>query len=363
MAIQIAVVGASFRKVPTHVRAAMVELDMQPDVSPTQALLNSGYIRGFVRVATCSRSEWIIAAESPKWSADLLRSAFIARLPLLKLQTNHLHVKSGLPALEYLYSFACGLDSLAQGEAAVSRQVLKAFEEGHEDGHLDRSLNLLWNHLGRLVHSKRALLPCKSGVGVQQLVAAELFTRRISLQSKIVLFGLGHIGLQIVQALKLRGYSNIKTFGRATMADFMHKLSDCDVLVISSGAPEAWLTLPLRADSPLCIDVGSPIQIQQADGWQRVDLDTLLAQPAFLLPSEEYERLSQVVELAINETVDALGQDPAALKHLERIRREFLHERLSELLQGVEQPAVAQQIKKRVYAMTHEWVQKVRVQK
>ena len=64
-------------------------------------------------------------------------------------------MRAGSAAVHYLLRVAVGLDSVAEGEGAVGRQVLKAFEHARSTGVSDGRLHRVWKHVER-AHSRAA---------------------------------------------------------------------------------------------------------------------------------------------------------------------------------------------------------------
>ena len=166
MSPPLAVVGVSWRNANTAVRAQFAALAQQAE--PIASLRQAGYVSGAACITTCSRTEWIITADQPEWAGSLLRGALASRLP--ELQPELVQVRAGAAAVHYLLRVAVGLDSVAEGEGAVGRQVLKAFELARSNGISDARLHRVWKHVERLIRQRRDHLPGAPSLGVQALV-------------------------------------------------------------------------------------------------------------------------------------------------------------------------------------------------
>src|SRR3954468_1398336 len=127
--IPLALVGMSYREAPSAVRAALVACDSATD-GPAQQLLAAGEITGVVRIESCARVEWLLASARPSWAAELFGAALVGAAE----HPDHVHppVRHGVAAVGGVVRGAAGLDSVAQGEHAIGRQVLRAFERAHE---------------------------------------------------------------------------------------------------------------------------------------------------------------------------------------------------------------------------------------
>src|SRR4051812_12817664 len=112
----IGVLAVTYRHAPTATRAALAARDNMED-APSAALLKAGHARGVVRAETCSRIEWIVSADNPEWALQLLDAAFVAR-GAMPAHTAHHYLSD--EAMLRVMSVAAGLDSVAEGEAAVS---------------------------------------------------------------------------------------------------------------------------------------------------------------------------------------------------------------------------------------------------
>ncbi len=191
--------------------------------------------------------------------------------------------KVGIPASHYLdMRVAMGLESVAEGEAAVGRQVLRGFERSHADARTDKVLNAGWRIVGALIHRRRVLAPSASAIGVHSLVVDALEER---LKGRA--YGAGvRPGADRQGRSRARSPSAGGSRGEDLQPPDGRRLSRRDrrgsaaCVIICSGADAAWLALPSRKDKPLAIDIGSPEQIAVAPGWERIALDHLLAHGA-----------------------------------------------------------------------------------
>lgn len=333
--IPLAVVGMSFREGPTRLRAKLLEVD-HGEKAPSQELIASGAALGVVRVHTCSRIEWVLSASNPAWAAQLLRGALLSRAGD-EAKGRDLHVKAGPAAAHYLARVTLGLEAVAEGESAVGRQVVKAFELARKEGHTDRSLHAAWRALTGIIHQRRELASSGDGLGVQTLVVTALKSRKVPTSAQVVVFGRGEMGKATARALVRAGYSP-EAYGRDARAKFDRAVEKAKVVVIASGAPAAWLQLPERSKgTPIVIDVGSPPQLLSAPGWEALGLDELLGDGHAAVPPDELARLEQLCELASQKLVEELEKPPPseALSAIDETRKRFLQDQLPSLLEGL----------------------------
>lgn len=354
MIAPVAVVGVSWRTAPTRVRAQLSTLSIQDE--PISTLLQAGYLTGVACVSTCSRTEFIVSAPQPEWAATLLRSALVARMP--ELTPDQVQTRAGASALHHLLRVVVGLDSVAEGEGAVGRQVLKAFESARSAGLADRPLRRVWKHVERLISLRRDQVPSSAARGVQSLVRAALAEGDVK---RLAILGRGDFGQSMERALRGANRWDVSTWSRQSLDTLLDSLHSIDALVVCTGASHAWLNLPARQRPALCIDAGSPPQVQSAPGWATVGLDNLLARPELHLGDDERERL----ELLVAESMTLLQGEleapaPArALAALDAERAAFLNVELPSLLVGLP-PKQARRVRQAVGAFAHNLIRHTR---
>jgi glutamyl-tRNA reductase len=345
-----------FREGPTSLREQLKTIDDAPD-SPSLALLASGSARGIVRIESCSRVEWVISSEAPGWAAELLRSSLLSRAGE-RGQKRSLHVKTSRGAAAYLFRLALGIESVAEGEHAVGRQVLRSFEDAHANSRTDRTLHLCWHAIGRVLQLRKGGA-VGGGVGVQSLVACELDSRRRD--AEVLVLGQGDIGKSVMAALARSGFSKAQAYTRATRAAFDERALAAPIVVACTGAPDAHLELPTRDDGPLAIDLGSPVQVRSAPGWKHLGLDELLVQRGVVLTPEELHELQELSEEAAEGLSLALTDDGTTrvLEVLENEKRRLFDDELDDVLARLP-PREARELTARLRGFTHRLVEATR---
>lgn len=354
MSPPLAVVGVSWRGANTLVRSQFAAL--AHELEPIASLRAAGYVSGAACVTTCSRTEWIITADQPEWAGSLLRGALASRLP--EIAPEMVQVRAGSAAVHYLLRVAVGLDSVAEGEGAVGRQVLKAFEQARSTGVSDGRMHRVWKHVERLIHTRRDEVPAARTLGVQSLVREVLYEQGVK---TVAILGRGEFGQAMERSLKAVPGWEVSTWARQSMDEMFAKVSHFDAVVVCTGAATPWLTLPARRKSGIVIDAGAPPQVKSAPGWTTVGLDTLLSRPELHLSEVERDRLGELVNKASTAlTTELAAPAPAtALAAIDAERFTFLNEQLPQLLVGLP-PRQARRVRQAVGAFTHQLLKRTR---
>ena len=354
--IPLALVGMSYREAPSAVRAALVAFDSEAS-GPAQQLLEAEEITGVVRIESCARVEWLLASARPSWAAELFSAALIGATE--NPDRVRPRVRHGVAAVGGLLRVAAGLDSVAQGEHAIGRQVLRAFERAHEAGTVCRSLHVAWRGVGDLLGRARRILPQGRTGGVQALVIQRLVS--LPRDAPIAVFGLGEIGQAMLRALADAGFTAVESFNRASMRAFDGAVQRAHTLIVCSGAPHAWLTLPAAAGVQQVFDLGSPLQLVAAPGWKLTALDELLDGNGAVLPEAEFAALEVECAGGAEKICQTLLQPPPSdtLAAMTAMRTEFMQNKLPGLLEGIA-PQRARKLTSEVNAMLHQFISAAR---
>jgi glutamyl-tRNA reductase len=353
--VPLALVGMSYREAPSAVRAALAALDAEAG-GPAQQLLDAGEITGVVRIESCARVEWLFASARPAWAAEM----FSAMLTGASGNPDHLRprVRHGAAAAGGLLRVAAGLDSVAQGEHAIGNQVLRSFERAHEAGTVCRNLHVVWRGVGEMLGKARRILPQGRTGGVQQLVMDRIHD--VPRDAPIAVFGLGEIGRAMLRALADAGFTAVESFNRASMRAFDAALPRAHLVIMASGAPHAWATLP-EGGGRRAFDIGSPLQIVDAPGWNLTTLDELLDGQGAILPETEYSALDAECSAGAEKICQTLLAPPPSdtLAAMTAMRAEFMQNKLPGLLEGLP-PQRARKLTSEVNAMLHEFIRTAR---
>ena len=353
--IPLAHVGMSYRDAPSAVRAALAALDDGAS-GPSRQLLDAGEITGVVRIESCARVEWLLASPRPAWAAELLSAALVGTAE----NAGHVkpRVRHGPAAVGSLLRVAAGLDSVAQGEHAIGNQVLRAFERAHEAGTVCRNLHVMWRGIGDMLNRARRILPQGRTGGVQQLVMSRL--TETPRDAFIAVFGLGEIGRAMLRALADAGFTAVESFNRASMRAFEAAVQRAHTVIVASGAPHAWAKLPDGGGRRL-FDLGSPLQIASAPGWNLTALDELLDGHGAVLPEDQYAALDAECAASGERICQTLLAPPPSdtLAAMTAMRTEFMQNKLPGLLEGLP-PQRARKLTSEVNAVLHQFISAAR---
>jgi glutamyl-tRNA reductase len=332
-----AVVGISYRDAPTRIRAAAHAV--LPTVAARALAASSNYIDDVVVIHTCSRVEWVIVADEPSFAAALLVSALQKHMhgAVDGFALSQVHQKLGAAALHYVLRVAVGLDSVAEGETAVGRQMVRAFADAHAAHPLSPLLRRLWRRVEDTVTQARRVVNDRAPVGVHSLVSAAMARAHVPHDAHALVFGLGDIGTTTLQTLQLQ-WSQAHGHRRATFEAFMRDAHTAPVVVVCSGAPLPFLRLPQRHDAPLCIDIGSPPQVLAAPGWTLLTLDELLHDGGIELTNSDRDRLGALLLHAVR--ARPRHNQRTLLMQLQQHKEAFLREQLPRALHGVNSDVV-----------------------
>jgi glutamyl-tRNA reductase len=353
--VPLALVGMSYREAPSAVRAGLVAFDSDVE-GPARQLLDAGEITGVVRIESCARVEWLLAATRPAWAAELFGAALTGAAE----NPDHLRprVRHGAAAIGGLLRVAAGLDSVAQGEHAIGNQVLRSFERAHEAGTMCRNLHVAWRGVGELLGRARRILPQGRTGGVQALVVQRMLDS--PREAPVAVFGLGEIGRAMLRALNDAGFIAVESFNRASMRAFEAAVRRAHTVIVASGAPQAWLRLP-EGSGGRVFDLGSPLQIVEAPGWRLTALDELLDGHGAVLPESEYAALDAECAAAADRICQALLAPPPSdtLAAMTAMRTEFIQNKLPGLLEGLP-PQRARKLTSEVNAVLHQFISAAR---
>ncbi len=163
-----------------------------------------------------------------------------------------------------------------------------------------------------------------------------------------------------LRALADAGFTAVESFNRASMRAFEGAVQRAQTVIVASGAPHAWLTLPEGAGRRV-FDLGSPLQIVAAPGWQLTTLDELLEGHGAVLPESEYAALDAECSATAEKICQTLLAPPPSdtLAAMTAMRTDFMQNKLPSLLEGLP-PQRARKVTSEVNAMLHQFISAAR---
>lgn len=240
-------------------------------------------------VSTCNRFE-LYAAGRPDavrpadWFLDVLSE--LACFPV----ASEAEVREDLDAVLHLFSVSSGLDSLVVGETEILGQTKTGYEAAKALGMTDKRLNVLFQralYVGKKVRSETAVASGASSVPSVAVQLAESIFGCLGGKSALIL-GAGAMAELAAKHLAARGVGKLsvanRTWQRAyalaarchgeavPWEDFPAQLAEADVVIASTGAPQAVVTREMVASasrkrsgrSIFFIDIAMPRDVEES---------------------------------------------------------------------------------------------------
>ncbi|OGR91373.1 MAG: glutamyl-tRNA reductase [Elusimicrobia bacterium RBG_16_66_12] len=210
-------------------------------------------------VSTCNRFELYAAGRpdavrSADWFLDILSE--LASFPV----ASEAEIREDIDAVLHLFSVSSGLDSLVVGETEILGQTKTGYEAAKALGMTDKRLNVLFQralYVGKKVRSETAVASGASSVPSVAVQLAESIFGCLGGKSALIL-GAGAMAELAAKHLAARGVGRLtvanRTWERAyalaarchgeavPWADFPAQLAEADVVIASTGAPQAVVT-------------------------------------------------------------------------------------------------------------------------
>jgi glutamyl-tRNA reductase len=284
-----------------------------------------------VIVSTCNRTEFYVTGEL----ADISAPAFFGNFyrDFRAADETHLFRLCASECVRHLFRVASGLESMVVGETEIFGQLKRAYQHASGTGTVSRFLNRLFQksfQVGKQVRSSTAITRGSVSVGSVAVDLAEQIFGDLE-GREIMIIGAGETSEKTAKAFRSRGATQIfvsnRCFERAQLlatltggravhfADWEPEFRDLDILVSSTAAPHAIITLDklaklwrARQDRPLfMIDLAMPRDIdpavQKLDGVYLYDLDSLqrIAERTLAARNQESEKCVQLIEHHVQE--------------------------------------------------------------
>jgi glutamyl-tRNA reductase len=263
-----------------------------------------GLAEGLI-VSTCNRTEFYVTGEFRDSPAPAFFESFYRNLRAG--DETHLFRLWANQTVRHLFRVASGLESMIVGETEIFGQVKRAYEFAAGAQTTGKLLNRLFQksfQVGKQVRSSTAITRGSVSIGSVAVDLAEQIFGDLD-GCKIMILGAGETSERTARAFRSRGVEQIfvsnRSFERAAalaaitggraihFADWEQEFRDLDILVSSTAAPHAIITLDKlapflrsRRHRPLfMIDLAIPRDIEPAvnklDGVYLYDLDSLQA--------------------------------------------------------------------------------------
>ncbi len=289
------VVGLNHRTAPIEVRERFAFAATEvPDA--LAHLLESDAIAEAVLISTCNRTEFYLHPGDAERIALVTATLAAQASGLPKPAERYLYVKRGREVVDHLYRVVSGLDSMVLGEAQIQGQVREAYEVARSLTGTRQAVRAVFNRLfqsalsvgGRVRNETRLSEGAASVPSAAVELARKIFGSLRGRRGMVI--GAGDMGELTLECLVGEGVTSVmvasrnlvrarkvaEKYGGATVpfADFWEKLPQMDIVITSTAAPHAMITLeefrrrmPAKLKSPLfIIDIAIPRDVEPAIG-------------------------------------------------------------------------------------------------
>lgn len=291
-----AVVGLNHRTAPIEVRERFAFSATEIPDALTFAL-DGAAVAEVALISTCNRTEFYLHVTDPEAAVRRVIQILADQAgELPKPAERYIYVKRDQDAVRHLYRVVSGLDSMVLGEVQVQGQVREAYEVARSLTGQRQAVRAVFNRLfqsalsvGGRVRSETRL---SEGAASVPSAAVEL-ARKIfgSLRGRRgMVLGAGDMGELTLECLVSEGVTSVMVASRnmtraqrvaekfggtaVPFSDFWEQLPEKDVVVTSTAAPHAMITveefkrrMPAKLKSPLFIvDIAIPRDVEPAVG-------------------------------------------------------------------------------------------------
>lgn len=258
------VASASHHTAPLELREKLA-LSIEKMVLFRQALATLPGLSESAVLNTCNRVEIYGVADSLHATDRLIEAFCEVQSISVEDFVQIRRLATGPAAIEHLISVSAGLDSQILGENEIFGQVKEAYAAAQAQGSVGPVLNRVFQKAFQAAKSVRSDTAIASGQISVANVAVDLALKIFGDigAARVLLLGAGDIGEKTAHAFQSRGAAALtvssRTFERAlqlageldaSALPFEHlggHLHDFDVVVCSTAAPQAIVTVPLVA--------------------------------------------------------------------------------------------------------------------
>jgi glutamyl-tRNA reductase len=276
------VAGINYKKADSRVRGRFAIGDEQYE-SILQRAGSTGVGALFI-LSTCNRTEIYGIANSEDELVDLLCGVTIGDK---KEFTADCYIKSGISAVDHLFSVAAGLDSQILGDYEIVGQFKKAFKFAKQRGFINSFLEQLHNTVLQASKQIKNQTSLSKGTTSVSFAAVQLIKKRYTNVANyhILLVGTGKIGqctcknvMDYLEEVNItvvnRSLASAKVVAAqmqvnyADMAELRNLIKEADIIIVATGAPMPVISkgdLEYNAEK-LVIDLSVPNNVDPEAG-------------------------------------------------------------------------------------------------
>ncbi|MDP2866251.1 MAG: glutamyl-tRNA reductase, partial [Elusimicrobiota bacterium] len=307
-----------------------------------RALLSGGLAaEELVWVSTCNRVDLYAVGKKKDCEASLI--GFLSDPSLYdanKACGGHLYSKTGKEALDHLLNVACGLDSMVVGENEILGQLKDSYYGAKSAGSTGRLTNMLFQRAIGVGKHVRANTKISQGGRSVAFVAVQYAGRIFGDldKAKVLLLGAGEMAeaaalafsgkkaaLTVINRTLAKGVELAAKFSAQSLPweKLEEAMTDADVVLVSTSAPEPVLTkelmariMSLRHGNPVfLVDISVPRNIQAEAGalsnvylYNIDDLERIVSENLAQL-TDEIEKARGMIKTKGEEIWDKFSQD------------------------------------------------------
>jgi len=324
--MDIVVVGLNYKKTPIHIRERVSFTESKKEQA-YERLKKTHYIKEFVVVSTCNRSEIIAVAKNIDKGIDELKRFYESFFDLEdKNIESYFITLSSDNAVKHVFNVAAGLDSLVIGEDQILGQLKSAHSYSMEKNSTGAILNKLFREAVTTAKKiKRKTKISEKSLSISTIAVKFIEKKFMDLaDKKVLIIGVGKMSRIAIENLIYRGIKEIyvtnrtkghaidlsKRYDEVGVIDFKDRykmISHVDIIISSTSAPHFVLTednfkKSYDGNNKLCIiDIALPRDVQpeinNINGVSLYELDELksVADENFKSRLEAAKIASQIV--------------------------------------------------------------------
>ncbi len=355
--LPLAVVGCDFRVASSAWRSALV-LDPEERLRMARSLIGSKQADGIAFLDTCNRNEWIVSADQPNWTVQLLEAQMIGRWQKNRFSnTPKPYRYVGLEAVEHILRVAVGLESFVTGEAQIAGQLNASIEQARRNGTGSTILNGLGRTVGRVTREAfRAGIQGGLRRGVHGLTLDYLVERFRDELKTVAVVGMGQIGRKTAALLESHTPYKLIRVNRTVWADthaivplsrIEEVVEEADALVLATGALKPLFSMEeiarWKGKGKLeLLDLGIPAQIGGTDEnrWNRLHydgLDRLFTAKSKKMDEPSEEKALEIVRQGIEEFSAFCAERPLAplLEDAQSRHERYIHDKIPDFIEQI----------------------------